>query len=405
MTHSSDNLLDVVQGVEYLVGNSDISNKPLVPYSDIVCDFLVALSRKLMKHKDISLYPDVMSFAFWCRRANLNILEKKYSKIGQIRLGRGIAFHITPSNVPVNFAFSLCFGLIAGNTNIVRVSSQRMPQVELICSAINKLLTNPEFIEINSRVIVVSYKRSDEVTSALSSLCDIRIIWGGDNTISNIRRFNISPRCVDLAFSDRYSIAIIDSNAIGNASSKELEKVAINFYNDSYVMDQNACSSPHILFWYGKISIKNKAKFWDAVYNAALLRYELTNIKAIDKYTKTLNQSIDDDNILQVTNLDNLVTYIELKHIENNLHKYRGMFGLFYTYEITNLDDLASVINNKFQTLAYYGLNKKQLKEFVLKNNITGIDRIVPLGMALDMNIIWDGYDVVSHLSRVVDIH
>ena len=77
MTHSSDNLLDVVQGVEYLVGNSDISNKPLVPYSKIVCDFLVALSRKLMKHKDISLYPDVMSLAFWCRRANLNILKKK----------------------------------------------------------------------------------------------------------------------------------------------------------------------------------------------------------------------------------------------------------------------------------------------------------------------------------------
>ena len=147
MTHSSDNLLDVIQGVEYLVGNSDISNKPLVPYSDIVCDFLVALSRKLMKHKDISLYPDVMSLAFWCRRANLNILKKKYSKIDQIRLGRGIAFHITPSNVPVNFAFSLCFGLIAGNTNIVRVSSRHMPQVELICSTINKLLTNPEFIE------------------------------------------------------------------------------------------------------------------------------------------------------------------------------------------------------------------------------------------------------------------
>ena len=63
------------------------------------------------------------------------------------------------------------------------------------------------------------------------------------------------------------------------------------------------------------------------------------------------------------------------------------------------------MINNKFQTLAHYGLSRTQLKELVLKNNITGIDRIVPLGRALDMSIIWDGYDVVSYLSRVIDIH
>ena len=405
MIHSNDNALNTLQGIEYFVGNSDISNKPLVPYSNIVCDFLAILSEKLMKHRDIGLYPDVMSFSFWCRKANLNILKKQYNQIDQIRLGRGIAFHITPSNVPVNFAFSLCFGLIAGNTNIVRVSSKHMPQIELICSVINNLLIQPRFIEINSRVIVIRYKRSDEVTSMLSSLCDIRIIWGGDNTINSIRKFNISPRCVDLAFSDRYSIAIIDSNSISNISSKELEKVAINFYNDAYIMDQNACSSPHILFWHGKITKKNKTRFWNAVYNVALVRYDLTNIKAIDKYNKILNQSIDDDNIAHIVNLDNLVTYIELKHMENNLCDYKGMFGLFYTYEITSLDVLATMINNKFQTLAHYGLSRTQLKELVLKNNITGIDRIVPLGRALDMSIIWDGYDVVSYLSRVIDIH
>ncbi len=252
---------------------------------------------------------------------------------------------------------------------------------------------------------MVRYKRSDEVTSVLSSLCDIRIIWGGDNTIDSIRKFNISPRCVDLAFSDRYSIAIINSDSIKDISSEELEKVAINFYNDAYIMDQNACSSPHVLFWHGKITKKNKIRFWSAVYNVALSRYDLTNIKAIDKYTKILNQSINTDNISHIENLDNLVTYIELKYIENNLHNYKGMFGLFYTYEITSLNTLANMINNKFQTLAYYGLSKKQLKNLVIKNSITGIDRIVPLGRALDMSIVWDGYDVVSYLSRVIDIH
>ncbi len=405
MTLLVNSKFDDLQGIDYLVGNSDISNKPLVPYSDIVCNFLASLSKKLMKHKDIKTYPDVMSFAFWCRNANLKILKEQYNKTDQIRLGRGVVFHIAPSNVPVNFAFSLCFGLISGNTNIVRISSKRMPQIDLICNVINDLLVRPRFAEMNNRVAVIRYERSDKITSVLSLLCDIRIIWGGDSTIANIRRFEISPRCIDLAFSDRYSIAIIDSKSISGITSKELKKIAVNFYNDTYIMDQNACSSPHVVFWHGKITKKDKNRFWSAVHEVVSSKYDLTEIKAVDKYARILNQSVIDDNVIHMENLDNLVTYVELKHVENNLSDYRGMFGLFYTYEIENLDVLAGIVNNKFQTLAYFGLSNEQLTNLVLKNNITGIDRIVPMGRALDMSIVWDGYDVVSYLSRVIDIH
>ena len=41
---------------------------------------------------------------------------------------------------------------------------------------------------------------------------------------------------------------------------------------------------------------------------------------------------------------------------------------------------------------------------FIIENNVSGIDRIVPVGRALDMDVVWDGYDVISSLSRVVDI-
>ena len=90
-------------------------------------------------------------------KANLAILKKKFLQNNPIRLGRGIVFHIAPANVPVNFAFSLCFGLIAGNSNVVRVSSKYMPQVDIICAVINTLLKKKgsEKLKLKSRLFGV----------------------------------------------------------------------------------------------------------------------------------------------------------------------------------------------------------------------------------------------------------
>ena len=40
----------------------------------------------------------------------------------------------------------------------------------------------------------------------------------------------------------------------------------------------------------------------------------------------------------------------------------------------------------------------------VLRNNLLGIDRVVPIGKALDINLIWDGYNVIDSLSRVISL-
>ena len=44
------------------------------------------------------------------------------------------------------------------------------------------------------------------------------------------------------------------------------------------------------------------------------------------------------------------------------------------------------------------------VKLFLLNNNLLGIDRVVPIGNALDINIIWDGFEVTKHLSRVITL-
>ena len=34
------------------------------------------------------------------------------------------------------------------------------------------------------------------------------------------------------------------------------------------------------------------------------------------------------------------------------------------------------------------------MKNFIIENSLQGIDRVVPIGKALDMDVFWDGIDV-----------
>ena len=124
--------------IRYYVGNDKVEIKPLPVYSRLVCEFLDDLSRMLRNDSQAKRFPDIMTFAFWCRKGNINKLKENYQGPFQ-RVGRGLVFHVAPSNVPINFAFSLVFGMLAGNANIVRVSEKDFAQTEIVCRAIRSL--------------------------------------------------------------------------------------------------------------------------------------------------------------------------------------------------------------------------------------------------------------------------
>src|SRR5690606_21925903 len=89
-----------------------------IPFSDKVIEYLNALSKSVLKDKESRVYPDLVTFAFYCRKASILQQKEKYLNQSEIRLGRGVVFHIAPSNVPINFAYSLASALLSGNLNI-----------------------------------------------------------------------------------------------------------------------------------------------------------------------------------------------------------------------------------------------------------------------------------------------
>lgn len=401
-----DNLTDI----EFLKKDTTKNYKrflmlpPMEPFSEEIITYLDALSKSINIDSRIREFPDVATFSFFCRKSNIKQLKNKYYDEGKPKLGRGVVFHIAPSNVPVNFAFSLVMGLLMGNSNIVRVPSKHFIQINIIIDAINKLAADNKYSKISNRIILVRYDRNSNATSEFSLNCDVRVIWGGDETINNIRKNPIKSRAYDITFADRYSICIINADKFIDEPNPEI--IVNGFYNDTFLFDQNACTSPHLLTWIGTSQNVKCAKkgFWEKLYLLVENKYEVQPVSVVNKLTNFCSQAIQMNDVKLEKKKDNLIWRVNLNKLEDGIDKFQCDSGYFGEYHASSPLDLSKIINRKYQTLAYYGFSTNELANFFQQLNPVGIDRIVPIGRTMDFSLIWDGFDLTNSLSRTVEI-
>ena len=390
-----------MKNIEYLIGNENINVKPLPVFSAEACGFLNELSSVILKSPASRQYPDLSAVAFWCRKANI---DKKKSIVNDYscRLGRGLCFHIAPSNIPVNFAFSFFFSLLAGNANIVRIPSKNFGQVNVLIDFIKEILE--KYPEIKERTAFVKYERDNEISESFSMLADARMIWGGDKTIEIMRNLKTKPRCVDITFADRYSICIIDAEKILSLDEVNLKRLSENFYNDTFLMDQNACSSPQMIYWVND-NKQGRRIFWDAVEKTAKNKYQLQDAVCVDKYTKACEDSIKNSYIIdKIMYDDNYIYRCEIKEIIPDVKNLRGKCGYFYEFSLNGFNNLFDVVDSKYQTITYFGINPEELLQAIIEKRLVGIERIVPVGKAMDIDVIWDGHNLIAELSRIIHI-
>ena len=307
--------------------------------------------------------------------------------------------------MPINFFYSYLFGLISGNVNIVRIPNKDFIQIKILLDILDNIFKIKKYSTIKSMSYFIRYNKDSKFTESISKVCNIRIIWGGDKTIQEIRKYPIQAQTREITFSDKYSVCLLNSNEILSADSNKMKILTNNFYNDGYLIDQNACSSPHLIIWVGKKNIsKAKEKFWGNVEKLALLKYDMPEVAVIDKYTKYCIDSINLD-LKNKSNKSNILYHIELKTVPKNVSELRGKWGYFYELHSKNINILKDLITNNFQTITYFGFKKEIIKQLIVDNGILGVDRIVPVGYAHVMSEIWDGYDMISSLSKTIDCY
>jgi hypothetical protein len=382
----------------------------LKPFDDITLDFFDAFSKNILSNKQINYLPEIAALGFWLRRANLSKLkvENKHLFLSEIYkvspLGK--VFHICPANVDTMFIYSLTVSALIGNKNILRVSSRMdAPHVKILFEILNSILKLEKFELFKYYINVISYSHNDLISSKISTSVNARVIWGGDQTIKTFKKFETSPRTKDIVFSDRVSMLCIDCNSYLKIKDNQLNVLLRNFFNDAYTFDQMGCSSPQTIFFVGEKTDYQKCivKFKDDVSEYLENHYQ-TDLASIS--SMKLNKMVDDvlENVIKSQKGNNYVKLLELKDgvDESNLHGCGG--GYFYVRNIKSTNFLKNLQNPKTQTISYYGLSEADKNFLFDLSNGEGIDRIVPLGEALNFNYIWDGYNLFDELSKKVYI-
>lgn len=386
----------------FLTSNKNITqmkNLPVRPvFDEEVCEFIDEISKVIMKNHVARKYPDIITFAYFCRKANIEKLKSKYRK--KNRLGRGLCFQIAPSNIPIIFAYSMIAGILAGNAVIVKVSSKQYEQTRIICETIKQVQKSVGSY-IAEYIAVVQYDNASKWTEYLSSVCDIRVIWGGDSTINQIRNYKLSPRAVELTFANRYSICIMCAKEV--LAVKDWNKLSREFYNDTFLYDQNACSAPRLIYWIGTEQEIRCAQdiFWNQMYKYIKPIYSYESVIAVDKLIMDYRVAIENEGV-KLKTCDNLIHRIGLSDLDIDITKYMCAGGLFLEYGDLDITSLEKLVDLRCQTLVYFGFDPDSILKWIRKAGLKGIDRVVPIGRAADFSFVWDGFDLIESMSREI---
>ena len=342
--------------------------------------------------------PEMVALAYWARRANLAQLA---ANDGHTRAPRGLALHIAPGNVDTMFLYSALLSVLAGNVNIVRVSGRESDVLTLLLRLLDQALaTVPE--TVRACLLVVRYPPEKPINDALSAHADMRVIWGGDDTVREVRTSPLPPHASELTFPSKVSAAVIDA-AAWTAAADQAEQ-ARRFALDAITFGQQACSSPLALFWRGDAGTvaAAQATFWPVVESAIAVADEPFPARAaVDKLVAEqmlaaagpVQHRETRDYRLRVTQTPDLARLTRL-----------ASDGFFVESRIAAIEDLAALVQRDWQTIASLGVSADDWRAMLTATRPHGIDRIVPFGQALAFGSVWDGVNLLTALTRIVSI-
>lgn len=397
-----------IENILYIMGSDETlasiwQEKPLPVFSEEAVSFLAELSRCIRQREETKQYPDLWSFAFWCRRQNLLNMKEPCTGPGSgLRLGRGVSLHFVPSNIPLMFAYSMAAAILAGNSVVMRLPSRSSAQEQLLVECLKMVMEAQGW---SRRIVLVRYEHQEEVTRRLSGQCDIRVIWGGNASVEAIRRCPLRAEAVEVVFPDRKSAVVLDGAALLKLDEQELASLAEAFYRDAYLYDQNSCASPSLVYWQGPPEEREAARklFWDAVFQIAGKRYALSGKVVMEKWEKALELAAAEPDI-RIEHRGNWILCVRIKAPSESVWENTLYGGFFIECGGEDLAGLVPALGRTCQTLSCFGLEPEKVAAQIAAAGVKGVDRIVPVGCALDFQMIWDGMDLIEQMSRRIYI-
>ncbi len=399
----------LTEDIKAIVNNDFLNLIGIEPFSEVSINFLNQLSKEILSDTVTSQMPELVALAYFLRKSNIiNITEnfKKTIPDTEVSVPLGICFQIAPSNVDTIFMYSWAFSLLAGNSNIIRITQNVGEQLSSLLSIINRVINNPDIEDIRARNIILSYSYDDNINAYLSSVSDLRIIWGGDSTVQSIRKHLAKPTTRDIAFADKISYSIIESKYLLSLTNTSLTENVRLFYNDSYYFNQMACSSPQVVYFVGDDKDNHSASdiFWAKLEEILNSKAHFEHISVSMNKLAYLYEESASGMDLKIQSEVNPVNPTVVNISKEDIQKIGSICGGGYFHQcfLNDILELNQIIKHNEQTLSYIGFNLKILKNLVKTLNGKGIDRIVPVGQALTFMPTWDGFSLLNHFTKRV---
>ena len=372
--------------------------------------YTYALSRTLMSDAEARQYPDLVALGYWLRKSNIQELADRYQNLSLRPLGK--VFHAAPGNVDSLFVYSGILSLLCGNINIIRLSNKYGGSAEVLCRLLAELAV--EHPDATARFQLIRCERHDPYLRELQANIDGRILWGSNEGVQALRQVPMPAHTRELVFAHKLSFCVLGIDAVLRATDAELNEVVVGFARDNLTFAQQACASAKLILWLGEKVKCNEAqgrfwRFFGDYMGAEVLGNEggLSAVTARDKYQLTESehyQALNNAQDMAMSGIiDSKIEYTTgvLRAWTNSFHNsftesHQGS-GLFVETQIERLTDLNEYLTPNHQTLSYWGVDS--IDEWH-KQCLVGVDRVVPIGQALNFDVVWDGLDLVRALGR-----
>ena len=359
-------------------------------------DLIVKLLAKFGKELTKSLLHEegILYLATWLRESNLTkyLSRNLNNKLAldtfvSIEEGlyiraqpRGVVCHWIAGNIPTLAIFSLIQSILCKNVNVLRVPKDCVSGVIEILKILEdisvtyegKVMTGEEILRATT---VVYFPSSDkDLNKKLSLEADCKVIWGGKEAVQSIVPLPQKEHCETVVFGPKYSFAVVDEESIDESLSNNLAMDIITF-------DQNACSSPHVIFCESNGTGNGDQGKKLASYLADSFR-ELTK-----KYKKTEGNFANILNARGIYWLDpskdiicsNTLDWTILVNKEVKLEEPIGSRTIFIK-EVGNLLETTELITNKIQTIGIAINNPEKKHNFCERATFKGVSRCVDVG-------------------------
>jgi phenylacetate-CoA ligase len=194
----------------------------------------MALSRPYLEKKLMGELGRLDALDIFHRRAGGELFQKA--------LPWGLVLHVASGNVSTVGVLSLIEGLLSRNVNLLKVASNA-PLLPLLFAETLKHLDQEGTLANSIAVIGWSGEKTPH-HRLFQEQADAIVVWGGEDVVA-IYRAGLAPSVKLIAYGPKVSAGLIGAESL---ATSQVEETARKVARDIALWDQNACSSPQLIY-------------------------------------------------------------------------------------------------------------------------------------------------------------